>query len=700
VPKFQLVLLIHGHQPIGNFEDVFERSYQHSYLPFIEVLEKHPAVHLALHYTGPLLEWMERAHPEYFERVKALVQKGQVEMVGGGFYEPILISIPEQDREEQIKRLADYVEKHFGARPQGAWLAERVWEPQIPSSLAAAGVGYTLVDDHHFLGAGFEQEQLYGHYLAEDLGKSVTLLAGSKQLRYLIPFHPPQDTTAYLRQLAQQHPHGFVAMGDDLEKFGGWPGTYELCYKKGWLTDFFSELESCGDWLEVRTPAEAIRTHVSLGRADLPTASYTEMMEWALPTKARMRFHALVEEFNTRPDAEPFLRGAIWRNFFSKYSESNLLQKKMLHVSQAIQALSDSNRKEKSFIQGRDEASGLLLQAQCNDAYWHGIFGGLYAPHLRTALWRCLVEAETIVEKLAQRKQQYQTSMRLDFDGDGREEIYLTSDRYAALVKPDDGGTMPALDFRPCKTTLINSLMRRLEAYHAAVRKPVTAQSGVVSIHEQHKAKEEGLERWLHYDRWPRNAFRLLLFDRAKTPDNCVTANLEENEELAGGSYQVIESSDASITLASADSGEWLASKTLTFKPTDAGFDVECDYTLKRRASGTASLNLGLEVVVNFLAPSTTDRYFQSDGKRFPLRWTASVPGRELRVVDEWQRVSVIFESTTTRNFWIAPIDTVSESEDGFERIYQGSQVIAVSPIDLAADGQWQGKLTLHVNQI
>lgn len=699
--KFQLVLLIHGHQPVGNFEDVFERSYQHSYLPFIEVLEKHPRIRLGLHYTGPLLEWMEHAHPEYFERVKTMVRTGQVEVVGGGFYEPILISIPEQDREEQITRLADYIEKHFEVRPRGAWLAERVWEPQIPSSLAAAGVEYTLVDDNHFLGGGFEPEQLFGHYLAEDLGRKVTLLAGSKQLRYLIPFQEPSETTAFLRRAAEEHPGGFVTMGDDLEKFGGWPGTYELCYKKEWLTKFFSELESCADWLEVTTPANAIRMHASLGRADLPTASYTEMMEWALPTKSRQRYHALVQEFSARPEALPFLRGGIWRNFFSKYSESNLLQKKMLHVSGRLKALSESNRREKGFVQARDEARTLLLRAQCNDAYWHGIFGGLYAPHLRIALWRCLVEAETIAEKLTQRKQQYETSTRLDFDADGSEEVYLTSDRYAALVKPDDGGTIVALDFRPSKTTLINSLRRRPEAYHAAVLAPVVKQvDGAVSIHEQHRAKEKGLEKWLNYDRWPRNAFRLLLFGRDKSQEDCAPVRLDEDASLAGGKYRVTQLSDARITLASEGGTDWLAEKTLSFSPAEAGFDVVCDYTLKRHASGIAAVNVGLEVVVNFLAPSATDRYFQSDGKRFPLRWTASFPGGELRVVDEWQRVCVLFESSTARNFWIVPIETVSESEDGFERIYQGSQVIAVSPVELAAGGEWKGKLTLHVMQI
>jgi len=227
--KFELVLLIHAHQPVGNFDDVFERAYASSYLPFVELLAQHPSVRMGLHYSGPLLTWIERAHPDYFDRLHALVRSGQVEMVGGGFYEPVLAVIPPEDRQGQITRLADYVEKHFGTRPTGAWLTERVWEPQLPSSLAAAGVEYTLVDDNHFLGAGFELDQLYGYYVCEDLGRSVRVLPGLKSLRYLIPFRPVGETVEFLRGAANAHPGGFAAMGDDLEKFGVWPGTNKHC---------------------------------------------------------------------------------------------------------------------------------------------------------------------------------------------------------------------------------------------------------------------------------------------------------------------------------------------------------------------------------------------------------------------------------------------------------------------------------------
>src|SRR5258707_2620772 len=109
-------------------------------------------------------------------------------MVGGGFYEPILAVIPPEDQREQIERLAAYIEEHFGERPSGAWLAERVWEPQLPSVLAAAQVNYTLVDDFHFLASGFEPSELFGVDQADYRGKGLRRIVVPSTLPYLGPF--------------------------------------------------------------------------------------------------------------------------------------------------------------------------------------------------------------------------------------------------------------------------------------------------------------------------------------------------------------------------------------------------------------------------------------------------------------------------------------------------------------------------------
>ncbi|HID20844.1 MAG TPA: alpha-amylase, partial [Planctomycetaceae bacterium] len=117
--RIRLVLVIHNHQPIGNFEGVFEAAYQDSYAPFLDVLEEYPQIPISLHISGSLLEWLVESHPEYIDRVRLLVERGQIEIVGGAFFEPILAGIPRRGRIGQIRVYADYLEQLFGVRTRG-----------------------------------------------------------------------------------------------------------------------------------------------------------------------------------------------------------------------------------------------------------------------------------------------------------------------------------------------------------------------------------------------------------------------------------------------------------------------------------------------------------------------------------------------------------------------------------------------------
>ncbi len=685
-----MVLIIHGHQPAGNFEHVFEECYRNSYEAFLSLVEGHQGVRLALHYSGPLLLWIEKNHPEYFLRLRRLVRSGQVEMIGGGFYEPILISIPEADQYEQITRLASYIEKNFERRPTGAWLAERIWEPQLPSTLKDSGVSYTLVDDLPFLAAGFEPDELFGPYLAEDCGKSVWLFPGLKALRYLIPFRKVEESIAYFKEAARLHPGGVASFGDDMEKFGVWPGTFEHCYTDGWLKDFLTALEENSSWLKTCTPSEYIASHVPLGRADLPSASYAEMMEWVLPTATRQRFHAVEKEFAARPDVLAFMRGGSWRGFFRKYPESNLLHKKMLRVSACVTSIPPRRSQPEHSAQVQ-QARDFLLRGQGNDAYWHGVFGGLYAPHLRTEIWRNLVRAETLADQLTPGGMQPRVEM-LDFDADGCSEVLFSAPEYQVLLKPSDGATIAALDFRPAAATVINSVIRRPEAYHTRLREArnaATGSTGAISIHDQVRVKEPNLEHFLRYDKYARHSFRILLFDAVRSVADYDMLQLNEVASFAAGSFQLRHSSTNAAKLVLEESLPEFADdfmnpprlkiiKQFSFGPTPQGCEISCDLNLSLSHTISRKFCVGLESVINLLAPADDDRFFATPSGPHNLRFLGTLPGPLLRMEDGWQRIRVTLHAPNDAEFWVAPIETVSESEGGFERVYQGSQILAL----------------------
>src|SRR5438874_251226 len=142
-----LVLALHHHQPVGNFEHVLVEAYERCYRPLLDLLGRHERVKAALHYSGPLMEWLDENRPGFIGDVRSLCARGQVEILGGGWAEPMLTALPDVDAMGQMTLMGDVCEDGFGERPQGMWLPERVWEPDLPRLIAAAGYKYTFVDE-------------------------------------------------------------------------------------------------------------------------------------------------------------------------------------------------------------------------------------------------------------------------------------------------------------------------------------------------------------------------------------------------------------------------------------------------------------------------------------------------------------------------------------------------------------------------
>jgi len=244
---------------------------------------------------------------------------------------------------------------------------------------------------------------------------------------------------------------------------------------------------------------------------------------------------------------------------------------------------------------------------------------------------------------------------------------------------------MAALDFRPAAATLINSMQRRQEAYHTRLREASNVQAGTVtSIHEQTRVKEPGLEKYLRYDRWARHAFRIMIFSTSRKHGDFETLQLQEDEGFAAGEYTVRSSGphEAEIVreaILPTKDGDFPISltKRFSFGPAPRGCEVACEVGIKMKQPLDRAVILGIESIVNLLAPTEGDRFFETAEGPQNLRFSGELPGPILRMEDGWQRVRIALHAPGTDSFWIAPIETVSESEEGFERVYQGSQILA-----------------------
>ena len=338
-----LLFGVHAHQPVGNFPQVIDDALLRSYRPFIRTLYRFPAFLFSIHFSGWLLDYLSSHYPADIELLQEMVSRGQVELFGAGETEPVLAVIPDKDRRAQLDSLSDKLEKKFGSRPHGAWLTERVWESTVIPALHDCGIDYVAVDDYHFLCSGKEQRELNGFFTTEEDGKRLDLFPISEALRYRIPFTPAAETIRHLENMAEDRIPAAAIYFDDIEKFGIWPETYHWVYEQGWLEAFVQGVLA-SPLILPRHFKEYHAQASTRGVVYLPTTSYIEMNEWTLPPARAAEYAALVNHAKTAgvfDRDKSFLRGGIWKNFFSRsffsMVKTNMLQlrslRKLIHKS-------------------------------------------------------------------------------------------------------------------------------------------------------------------------------------------------------------------------------------------------------------------------------------------------------------------------------------------------------------------------------
>jgi alpha-amylase/alpha-mannosidase (GH57 family) len=711
-----LLCAIHNHQPDGNFGHVFQQAYDDCYRPLVDALAEVPGFKVALHHTGPLLEWIEHNRPDYFDKLRALVGRGQVELLGGGFYEPMLAVLPERDARGQIAMMSDYLAEHFDVRPEGMWLAERVWEPALAKLIADAGMKFTLVDDGHFRAAGLEGI-LRGYYVTEKAGTPLALFPIDKKLREAIPFLKAWETIDVLEQLRRETEGGAaVTYGDDGEKFGVWPHTKEWVWEKGWLRDFlrqFVEKQNAGA-LRTMHFGEYLKSHRPTGRVYLPTASYEEMGEWALPADAQEHYLAVRKRLSDRGELEgarAFFRGGIWQSFLAKYPESNYLHKKMVWVSNKLERaeakLSPENR------HALDHARRELYRAQCNCAYWHGLFGGLYLNYLRDAIYRHLIEAEVHAERVLGQGDKPSVES-VDIDADLQNEVVLQNGELAVYVKPDQGGGVFELDYRPKRFNLLNVLGRRAEGYHGrlleAVRRSAAGDGGggPVSIHDLSAVKSAGLEDLLKYDRHPRHGFVEHFLPAATQLPDLWKGTYQELGDFAGQMYEVVDLGGGPRPRVLMRRKGRVLEREVTVDKTVwlDGTRLGCDYRISA-AGAPIRFSFASESSLTLLAGDAPDRYYRVPGRELTSdeRKLASVGESPavtpLELVNEWDKFLVRVAAPTAHALWRFPLETASQSEGGFEKTYQASVIVPVWREVTIGDGKsFEARVTVEVQPL
>ncbi len=408
--KTNLVLGTYNHLPEG-FDDVeFERTYQSSYRPFLSALNRFPEIQATLFYSGSLLRRFEALHPEYLMLLEEMSARRQIELLGGGFYAPILPLIPNSDRLGQIELMTTYMRKSFGKRPRGCWLTEYAWEPWLASTLQTSGMDYTFLSEAQFLDAMGNPDIESRPVITEDLGRCVTVFP----VFDCSTSFPDSPGFIEAAERIASRPFSVLMMpGERIRALWEASGSEspDLYMERtfGWFRKVSLEMETT-------TPTRYLKTSKVTQRLYFAGSASTRFIE------------------SSAVPGNDHSQGCIRRSII-RYSSVSALYSRMFYVHLLIGQLRGDKARKKIAIED-------LWKGQSGNAYWKSPSGGIDDPRIREIAYSSLIDAEVATR---QKSAFVPGILKTDIDFDGIKEYVYQGSELNACVHPK-GGVLVELD--------------------------------------------------------------------------------------------------------------------------------------------------------------------------------------------------------------------------------------------------------------
>ncbi len=340
------------------------------------------------------------------------------------------------------------------------------------------------------------------------------------------------------------------------------------------------------------------------------------------------------------------------------------MHKCMLEMSEELEA--EAGRLNST---ERESARDALYQAQCNDAYWHGVFGGLYLPHLRHAVWTKLSEVKEILNRRTRESAKtvggiWQAGAAAHFDS---REVSATWD----LKR---GGVLSRFLFLRRKVNLLNTLARHEEGYDEKLKDMIRQlRPGMFSTLLEGRlgvpsTKTRPAHEVFSYDKDERHAFLDGFFEPDSSQERFESRDLFKPWIGEDVQYRLL----GTRLLIEYAWGLWQVTKEVSFLP-QAGFQVS--YRIRNTSGRTARIFFGTEI--NFHMPK-------------PEKRAESGRSQAVSFWDDVTKTLLVIESDRSCGFWHYPMETYHQSESGWEKTYQGTAVLPFVDMKLAEGDEFQ----------
>lgn len=412
--------------------EIFDKDYTTVYKPVMQFLFGNPDFKMTFAFNGPQIEYFEKKHPEFLEILKLLISRKQIEVLGGGYYDPAFPLLFPMDRTGQIELLTSEIRRVTGKRPRGITICGSIWDYSLVTSFNNSGMEYVLLDETLIPSEKLKMVPL----IMSDKGRAISILPLFSSLK---DYDKP-SADSFLKEIqkkCQKAEKNSPVRISESAKCISLQFTHED-FKELLEINFLEELNKslknqdkfCTDtvYSYLKTTNVRIPAYISSGMS-------AEVAQWGMipyeSVKLDKRYPVTIYDL------------------FQIYPQSRALYDRMLYLSLLVnQSHGDRQRK--------NDARQKLWAAQNGDGFICTSKGAFVSSTYRQQAYKNLTDAERILRQCGTFKE---TVSSFDYNSDGLIEYISRMQNYFSVISLQ-GGAIRELDIFKSSGNFADNLNR------------------------------------------------------------------------------------------------------------------------------------------------------------------------------------------------------------------------------------------------
>lgn len=416
--------------------EVLEKSFQTIYKPVLKYLYSHPSFPMSFAFSGPQIQFFKKRKNELITILRELTDRKQVEILGGGYNDPLLPLLNSADRNGQIDLLTSEIRATFGKRPRGMTLFQDCWDSSLVNNIHTCGIEYVILNSSIIP----ESKRSFLPIFMSDLGKNVDIFPYYNDLlpdEQMLPDEFIYNIEKAVLKVEKKDNH----LQLDADRIIAISLTPEMVSKLNEAKWF----EQLGKYIQANDS----------GRVKLTTLNNyrTAGVKIKIPSYIPIGISDEVSKITSISSTEKTNKYQVnVFDFLNTFNESKKLYNRMMYLSLLVnQCKTDKMRKKTAREKLWQAQNGMTLLCTSNEPQFNATY--------RQQAYKYLNEAE----KMLRGDGKFEESVTCyDYDNDGIDEYVCRMEQYFAYISLA-GGSVPELDIIKDYCNYADNLKRKFE---------------------------------------------------------------------------------------------------------------------------------------------------------------------------------------------------------------------------------------------